>query len=323
MQRKKLGRTTLNVSRLCLGTMTFGWTTDEKSAFAIMDYALDHDLNFFDTADIYSKWIEGHVGGESETIIGKWLQSRPRDAVIIATKVRGQMWNGDDGEGLNRQHIIKGVEESLRRLQTDYIDLYQSHWPDEATPIEETLRAYEELVQAGKVRYIGASNYDAEQLSHATDTSLNHELVRYESLQPHYSLLHRSEFETALEKVCLDDEIGVIPYSPLAAGFLTGKYTREDKAASVHSERKKGSLIQSLIEDEQAYLVLDNLQDIATTKNVPVAQIALAWMLANPAVTSPIVGARTLEQLQQTIGATEVELDEDELQQLDTLSSKF
>ncbi|RMF77204.1 MAG: aldo/keto reductase [Chloroflexi bacterium] len=321
MDYVKLGRTGLKVSPLCLGTMTFGWSADEATSFAIMDAALDAGINFFDTADVYSSWIEGNAGGESETIIGKWLQNRARREVIIATKVRGAMWAGPNGEGLSRHHIMLAVEDSLRRLQTDYIDLYQTHFPDDETPLDETLRALDDLVKQGKVRYIGASNYPAWLLTKSLWVSDVNHLVRFDCLQPHYSLLHRAEFERELQAVCRDQHIAVIPYSPLAAGFLTGKYQRGSK--NVDTTRSASSLIQQLTGDEQAFKVLDAATQIANTHGVPVAQIALAWLLANPVITSPIIGARTVEQLTAVIGAVDVQLTADEIDTLTGLSDGF
>ena len=321
MQDIKLGRTGLKVSRLCLGTMTFGWSSDEEASFAIMDTALDAGINFFDSADIYSRWIEGNNGGDSEKIIGKWLKTKNRRDIIIATKTRGQVWDGANGQGLSRSHIIHAVEDSLRRLQTDYIDLYQTHWPDDETPMDETLLALDHLVKSGKVRYIGTSNHPPSLMVESLWISDIHKISRYETLQPHYSMLHRKEYELELEKVCKKHNIGVIPYSPLAAGFLTGKYSRENK--SPDSTRSSGGLIQNMLNNEKAYIVLDRVMEIADGYNVPPAQIALAWMLTKPTITAPIVGARTVEQLNDVIGATDLSLTDAEIQTLDEVSDGF
>lgn len=321
MQYVKLGRTGLKVSRLCLGTMNFGWSADEATSFAIMDAALDAGINFFDTADIYSRWIAGNKGGESETIIGKWLKTRSRREVILATKVRGRMWDGANGEGLSRTHILQAADDSLRRLQTDYIDLYQMHWYDDETPLDETLEALDTLVRSGKVRYIGVSNYPAWLLMKARWVSDVRKLARFDCLQPHYSLLHRQEFERELEAACVDQGIGVIPYSPLAAGFLTGKYTREYK--STDSARGESGLIKRLSGDEAAYVALDEVSHVADAHRVPMAQVALAWMWSRPAVTSPIIGARTVAQLQELIGAVDVKLTDEEVSKLNALTEKF
>jgi len=316
-----IGNTGLQVSRLCLGTMTFGWSADEKTSHDILNYASEQGINFIDTADIYSAWIDGNQGGESETIIGNWLKTQSRRDIIIATKVRGRMWQGANGEGLSRHHIIQAAEDSLKRLQTDYIDLYQSHYPDDNTPLEETLAAFDHLVQSGKVRYIGTSNHPAWLLMKSLWVSDAENLVRYETLQPHYSIFHRSEFEQELQALCLDQKIGVIPYSPLAAGFATGKYTRENSKPD--STRSSSGLIQRLINNEDAHKALDLMREIAAGYNVPIAQIALAWQLAQPAITSPIIGARKVEQLKDIAGAVDVKLTGNELAQLSQATSMF
>jgi aryl-alcohol dehydrogenase-like predicted oxidoreductase len=291
--------------------MNFSWSADEATSFRIMDAALAAGINFFDTADVYSHWVPGNKGGESETIIGKWLKQQDRRSLVIGTKVRGRMWDGPNGEGLSRAHIVHAVEDSLRRLQTDYIDLYQAHWYDEETPLEETLEAFDQLVRSGKVLYIGMSNFPAWRLTKSLWISDVRKIVRFDCLQPHYSLLHRNEFEWELEEVCLDQGIGVIPYSPLAAGFLTGKYTRENRTPE--TARAQSGLIRQLIDDDRAYEVLDQVRAIATAHNVPVAQVALAWMLARPSITSAIIGARTVDQLQELTGAAELQLSEQEI----------
>ncbi|MEZ4670525.1 MAG: aldo/keto reductase [Anaerolineae bacterium] len=321
MEFTRLGRTGLRVSRLCLGTMTFGWSADEQTAFAIMDAALEVGINFFDTADIYSNWVGGNAGGESEAIIGKWLKGKPRHEMVIATKGRGRMWPGANGEGLSRAHLMQAVEDSLGRLQTDYIDLYQVHWPDHETPLEETLATLDALVNSGKVRYIGASNYPAWLLMKTFWVSDVTKLVRFDSLQPHYSLLHREEFERDLTAVCQDQEVGVIPYSPLAAGFLTGKYSRRSRTAD--TTRGGSGLIKQLAQDEHAYEVLDEVGAIAATHNAPTAQVALAWMLANPVITAPIVGARSVKQLNDVAGAVDVKLSSEEVERLNIVSKGF
>jgi aryl-alcohol dehydrogenase-like predicted oxidoreductase len=300
--------------------MTFGWSADEPTSFNIMDAAVDGGINFFDTADVYSRWVEGNSGGESETIIGKWLKNKDRRSVVIATKVRGRMWAGPNGEGLSRVHIVHTVEDSLRRLQTDYIDLYQLHATDDQTPLDETLEAMDKLVRDGKVLYTGVSNFPAWLLMKSLWISDVKHLARFDSLQPHYSLLHRSEFEQELEPLCLDQGIGVIPYSPLAAGFLTGKYTRENRQPD--TTRSSGRLIQSLINNEHAYNVVDEVKRIAAVHEVSVPQVALAWMLARPSITAPIIGARTVEQLEELIGATELELTQQEIDTLNELTKE-
>jgi aryl-alcohol dehydrogenase-like predicted oxidoreductase len=315
MQYARLGRTGLKVSRLCLGTMNFGWSVDEPGSHAIMDAAFDAGINFFDTADVYSKWVEGNPGGVSETMIGNWLKTRNRREVIIATKVRGGMWAGANGEGLSRHHILHAVEDSLRRLQTDYIDLYQTHAFDPDTPIDETLSALDSLVQSGKVRYIGASNYRAWRLMESLWSSDKHHTVRFDSLQPNYSLYYRKEYEgEELNQVCEQYNIGVIPYSPLAAGFATGKYRRDNLTPD--TTRQSSGLIKRLIENPAAFDALDVADGIAQEHGVPVAQVALAWQLAQPAITAPIIGARSIDQLNDLIDATELMLSSEQLQAL-------
>ncbi|HRL10846.1 MAG TPA: aldo/keto reductase [Aggregatilineales bacterium] len=321
MQYARLGRTGLQVSRICLGTMNFGWSVDEADSRAIMDAAFDAGINFFDTADIYSSWAPNNPGGVSEQYIGRWMKTKSRRDLVLATKVRGRMWPGVNGEGLSRQHIILAVEDSLRRLDTDTIDLYQTHWFDANTPIDETLAALDHLVQSGKVLYVGCSNYPAWRLMKALWVSDQKHLVRYDSLQPHYSLFNRAEYERELADVCSTEGVGVIPYSPLAAGFATGKYTRENRTPD--TTRSDSGLIKRLLASDQAFDALDLMQQIASGHGVPVAQVALAWILTRPAVASPIIGARSLEQLAELVGATEVTLSASELDQLTAATDGF
>lgn len=323
MQNAKLGRTGLTVSRLCLGTMTFGWSADEKTSHAIMDTAVEHGINFFDTADIYSRWIAGNSGGDSEKIIGSWLKGKDRRNIAIATKCRIRMWDGPNGEGLSRHHIIASVEDSLRRLQTDYIDLYQAHAFDATTPIDETMAAFDHLVQSGKVLYLGASNYPAWRLVESLWASDKGGYARYDTLQPHYSLFHRDEFERDLADVCETHGIGVIPYSPLAAGFATGKYKRGESPKSADTSRGDSGLINRLVLNPQAWDALDLVQDIADERGAPVSHISLAWLLAKKTVTAPIIGARTVEQLLEIVGATDLMLTAEEITRLDYATSNF
>lgn len=317
MEYRTLGLTDLKVSALCLGTMQFGWTADEAMSGRVLSAAYEAGVNFFDTADIYSRWVEGNPGGVAERIVGAWWKRAniPRDKIILATKVRGNMGGGPEDEGLSHAHIMKAVENSLRRLQTDYIDLYQAHWPDEATPIEETLRAFDELVKQGKVRYVGASNYAAWQLMQALWTSDRSGLVRFDSLQPHYNLVRRAEFERELAAVCKTYHIGVIPYSPLAGGFLTGKYRRNLLPASV----RVGGVRRYFT--ERNWALLDEMDRMAKDKNADVAQIALAWLLADPLIASPIIGANSLEQLKDNLGAVDIRLTPAEKDLLDNLTA--
>lgn len=321
MDYRNLGRTGLKVSALCLGTMTFGWSADEKTSFAILDRAVEGGINFFDTADVYSRWVGDNKGGESETIIGKWLKGKDRRQFVIATKVRGRMWDGPNGEGLSRAHIMLAVEDSLRRLQTDYIDLYQTHSPDPNTPLEETLGALDTLVQQGKVRYLGCSNYPAWLLMKASWVSDKHGYARFDCLQPNHSLLHRAEFERELEATCLDQTIGVIPYSPLAAGFLTGKYTRDNRQPD--TSRSESTLIRQLVANDRAFDVLDVVTRTADAHETTPARVALAWQLARPAITSPIIGARTVAQLEEALGAESLTLTAEEIGALNSASEGF
>ena len=310
MDYKKLGRTGIKVSPLCMGTMQFGWSLNEVDTHHILSAAFDAGINFIDTADIYSRWVEGNPGGVSETYIGNWMKqnSIPRDQVVLATKVRGQMDKGPNDQGLSRVHIINAVEASLRRLQTDYIDLYQSHWTDNDTPIEETLCAFDDLIRQGKVRYAGASNYAAWELMQALWTSDKYNLVRYDSLQPHYNLIHREEFERELYPVCREYEIAVIPYSPLAGGFLTGKYRKNEPLPE--SKRAEGRK-QSMTDKNLA--LIDEMEVIALRHKAAISQVALAWMLQNPVITSPIIGATSIKQLNENLGSLRVKLGEDEI----------
>lgn len=318
MKYRNLGRTGLKVSELCLGTMQFGWSTDEESAFEVMDAFYEAGGNFIDTADVYSRWAEGNDGGVAEEIIGRWMQERGnRHDIVLATKVRGEMWPGPHGEGLSRKHIMKAVEDSLRRLQTDYIDLYQSHSFDADVPIEETLRAFEDLVRQGKVLHIGASNYPAWRLAQALKVSELHDLVRYESLQPHYNLVYRGEFERELKPLCESEELGVIPYSPLAAGFLTGKYEPDEP---LPESARADSVKHRYFNSEMAWNALGEARSIATAHGKSVLQVALAWQLSQDIVTAPIIGANSVEQLEGSLGAVGFRLSKEEMLRLDEAS---
>lgn len=318
MEYRNLGRTGLKVSELCMGTMQFGWTADEDLSYQILNKSFEAGINFIDTADVYSRWAEGNPGGVAETIIGRWLDRYDiqRDKVVIATKVRGRMGDGPNDEGLSRAHIMQAVEASLRRLNTDYIDLYQTHAFDAAAPIEETLAAMDDLVSQGKVRYIGCSNYPAWRLMEALWTSDRRNLVRYDSLQPHYSLVHREEFERDLAEICYTYGIGVIPYSPLAGGFLTGKYRKDEDLPE--SARAGGA--QRYFNDRN-WALLDLMESVGQEKGgYSISQIALAWQLSNLTVTSPIIGPRSLEQLQDNLGAAGLRLTLEEKKVLDEAS---
>ncbi len=321
MQYRRLGRTGLKVSALCLGAMNFGWSADKETSFNVMDAAVDAGINFFDTADVYSRWVTGNTGGESETIIGEWFKTRDRDNIILATKVRGRMWAGPNGEGLSRTHILRAVEDSLRRLNTDYIDLYQLHAPDPETPLDETLSALDILVRQGKVRYIGYSNFPAWQTVKAQWISDKYGYAPFVCSQPHYSLLHRDEFEREQEAMCLDQGIAVIPYSPLAAGFLTGKYSRENRAPD--TARAESSVIRKLVDNERAYAALEVVREIAAEHAAPLPHIALAWLLARPSISSPIIGVRTVAQLEEIVGAPDLVLSEVEITRLNQATDGF
>jgi len=318
MQYRNLGRTGLKVSELCLGTMQFGWTTDEENAFAIMDAFLEAGGNFLDTADVYSNWAVGNPGGVAETIIGKWMRQRGnRHQIVLATKVQGRMWEGPNGEGLSRTHIMKAIDDSLRRLDTDYVDLYQTHWFDPDTPIEETLRALDDLVHQGKVRYLGCSNYPAWRLCQALWTSDRVGLARYDSLQPHYNLVHRAEFERELLPLCQDQRLGVIPYSPLAGGFLTGKYRKE---GPLPKSARADSIVDRYFSDRN-FTLLERLETLGRKRGRTILQMALGWLLTNPVVTSPIIGANTVEQLREILGAVGLRLSQEEMATLNGLSA--
>jgi aryl-alcohol dehydrogenase-like predicted oxidoreductase len=318
MEYRKLGRSGLEVSELALGTMQFGWSADEETAFAIMDAYTEVGGNLMDTADIYSRWVEGNSGGVSEEIIGRWMRGRGnRGDVVVATKVRGRMWEGPNGEGLSRAHIVRAVEDSLRRLQTDYIDLYQTHWFDADTPIEETMRALDDLVRAGKVRYVGCSNYPAWRLVESLWASERHGWASYVSIQPHYNLVHRAEFERDLMEVVDKYELGVIPYSPLGGGFLSGKYRRGEP---LPDSSRAGRITDRYFGEERNFDLLDKLEEIGKAHGCGILQVALAWLLSNPVVTAPIIGANTVEQVRTGLSAAGFRLGEDEMEILGTLS---
>ncbi len=309
MEYVNLGRTGLKVSRLCLGTMQFGWTADREAGFAVLDAFRDAGGNFLDTADVYSRWAEGNPGGVAEEIIGAWLKDRDaRREMVIATKVRGRMWEGPGGNGLSRAHILLAVEDSLRRLGVEAIDLYQSHSVDPDTPIEETLSAFDHLVSAGKVRYVGCSNYPAWRLARALWASDKAGWARYDSLQPRYNLVHREEFEAELMPLCAEQGVGVIPYSPLAGGFLTGKY----RAGQTLPDSKRADGIRDRVMTEANLARLARVDLVAEGRGATAAQVSLAWLLANPVITSPIVGANSVAQLVELLPATDLALTPEE-----------
>ena len=319
MEYRYLGNTGLKVSELCMGTMQFGWTAGESLSYQILSASYKAGINFIDTANIYSRWAQGNPGGVAETIIGDWINTNgvPRHQLVIATKVRGRIGDHPNDEGLSRAHILQAVEDSLKRLQTDYIDLYQTHWFDENTPIEETLSAFDDLVQQGKVRYIGCSNYPAWRLVQSLWAADRLNTVHFDSIQPHYSLVHRAEFERELTDVCREYGLGVIPYSPLAGGFLTGKYRRDSQPA----ESDRARSVPRYFNDRN-WDLLDKMEAMGKEKgDYSISQIALAWLLSDPLITSPIIGPRTLEQLEDNLGAAGLRLSAAEKEMLDEASS--
>jgi aryl-alcohol dehydrogenase-like predicted oxidoreductase len=315
MNKRKLGHSGLEVFPLALGGNVFGWTADEQASFNVLDAFVGAGFSLVDTADVYSVWVPGHHGGESETVIGKWLKrSGRRQDVVIATKVGMEM--SPDRKGLSREHILRSVEDSLKRLQTDYIDLYQSHTDDAETPLDETAEVYARLIEQGKIRAIGASNYSAERLSQALLVSQQHGYPSYQSLQPLYNLYDRADFEASLEPFCLEKGLGVITYFSLASGFLTGKYRSEDDLSrSPRGRRNKQYL------NERGFRILRALDQVAADLNSTPAGISLAWLIARPSITAPIASATNLEQLEDLIEATRVELDSSSIALLNEASA--
>jgi aryl-alcohol dehydrogenase-like predicted oxidoreductase len=318
MLMRRLGRTGLKVAALCLGGNTFGWTTDQQASEAVLDAYLDHGGNFIDTADVYSRWAPGNSGGESEAALGTWMQARGNRArVIIATKVMGPMGPGPNDSGLSRTHIMEGVEASLRRMKTDYIDLYQAHWDDRETPLDETLRAFDDLVRQGKVRYIGASNYAAWRLTRGLWESDRRGYVRYESLQPKYNLVFRDEYERELEPLCLEQQIGVIPYSTLGSGFLSGKY----RAGQPLPATARAAGVQKGYMTDRGFAVLEAIDKVVARTGATPAQVALSWLAHRPGITAPIASATSVGQLKELIAGIDLVLDPDARATLDAASA--
>lgn len=312
---RRLGRSEIEVAPLMFGGNIFGWTVDEPTSFLLLDAFLAEGFNFVDTADVYSKWVPGNKGGESETIIGKWMkQSGNRSKIILATKVGMEL--GPTEKGLSKSYILRAVEKSLQRLQTDYIDLYQSHQDDPATPLEETLDAYAQLIREGKVRVIGASNYTAERLAQALQVSEATGLPRYESLQPLYNLCDRKQFEEALEPLCLKEGLGVVTYFSLASGFLSGKYRTE----ADFSQSKRGESVKKHM-NARGLRILSALDQVALQHNSTPARVALAWLIARPSVTAPIASATTLEQLNDLVESTRLTLSPAAIERLNQASA--
>lgn len=307
MKTRPLGRTGINIAPLVLGSNVFGWTADEAASFAILDRFAEAGFNAIDTADVYSSWVPGNQGGESETIIGKWMKSRAnRSRMVIITKVGSDMGSGK--KGLGAKYIEQAVDASLCRLGIDVIDLYLSHWPDPATPYEETLGAYQQLRNKGKVRAVGASNLDAGQMRTALDVARTHNLPRYDVLQPEYNLHDRSGFEGALRDICMAEGIGVITYFGLAKGFLTGKYrTPADLGKSQRGEDIGGYL------KPRGMRILDVLDEVARRNNAKPAEVALAWVMAQPGIAAPISSATSVEQVQSLVRAASLDLPASDL----------
>lgn len=316
MQLRPLGRSGLQVSPLAFGGNVFGWTVDETLSFRLLDTWVDAGFNFIDTADVYSRWVPGHSGGESETIIGKWLrQTGKRNRVVLATKVGKPM--GDGKVGLSPAYIREAVDASLTRLKTDHIDLYQSHDDDAETPLEDTLGTFAELIKVGKVRAIGASNFSAPRLAEALDVAERLGLPRYESLQPLYNLYDRATFEDKLEPLCLERGVGVINFYALAAGFLTGKYRNE---ADV-SKSARGATTTKKYLNPRGLRILAALDKVAKRNGATPGQVAIAWQMARPAITAPIASATSIAQLDDLMAATRLQLDAEAIGLLDDASA--
>jgi aryl-alcohol dehydrogenase-like predicted oxidoreductase len=315
MEKRKLGSSDIEIAPLVFGGNVFGWTTDDNRTFELLDAFVDAGFNAVDTADVYSAWVPGNKGGESETAIGNWFKkSGKRDKIILATKVGSEM--GPGKKGLSKKYILEAVESSLTRLQTDYIDLYQSHYDDPNTPIEETMEAYNELVKAGKVRIIGASNFSADRLEESVKIGLQEGFTAYQTFQPEFNLFDRQDFEENIAPFTIDNNVSVISYFSLASGFLSGKYrSKEDLKGS-----KRSGMVEKYL-TERGFKILSALDEIAAEYNSNPATISLAWIIANPAVTAPIASATTLDQLKQLTEAATIELDEAALEKLTDASA--
>jgi aryl-alcohol dehydrogenase-like predicted oxidoreductase len=315
MPHRPLGRSGLSIAPLVLGGNVFGWTADEATSFAVLDAFVAGGFNAIDTADIYSKWVPGHAGGESETVIGAWLKARGgRDRVVIATKFGGPM--AEDKKGLSKAWMVRAVEESLRRLRTDYIDLYQAHFDDADTPQDEVAEGFAALIKAGKVRAVGASNFSAERLSSAIAAARAAGVPRYESLQPQYNLYDRSSFEGPLQDLCVAEEIGVIPYYGLASGFLSGKYRSVDDL----NKSPRGRGVAKYL-DARGMRILAALDQVSADLSASPAQVALAWILAQAGLTAPIASATSVEQLGELMTGVRLVLSADQLAMLDRASA--
>lgn len=312
-----MGRTGLQVAPICLGGNTFGWTTDQAKSEEVLDAYMEGGGNFIDTADVYSRWAPGNTGGDSERVLGKWMNERGNRAeVIIATKVGSPMGDRPNETGLSRHHIMAAVEDSLRNLQTDYIDLYQSHRDDFNTPVEETLRAYDDLISQGKVRYLGASNFAAWRLTRNLWVSDQTKYARYETLQPLYNLYSREGYERELEPLILDQQVGVIPYSSLASGFFSGKYRQGQPLPN--TPRAKG--VEKTYMNERGFKILAEIERVAESLKATSSQVALAWLLARPGITAPIVSGTSAAHVQEMLGAADLKLTRDDFTALDKVS---
>lgn len=315
MQRRTLGATGFDIAPLVFGGNVLGWTIDEQTSFAVLDAFIDHGFDAIDTADVYSAWAEGNQGGESETIIGNWLQARPglRDKIRLFTKVGADM-GGEERKGLSQRWIDQAVEESLARLQTDYIDLYFSHWPDPDVPYQETLAAYGKLLGDGKIRSIGASNLNYEQLVEALTVAQQPGLPSYQVLQPEFNLYDREGFSGDLQQLCIHADIGVVTYYSLASGFLSGKYRSE---ADLHKSQRGGGIGKYL--NSRGLAILDALDDVAITHRASPSEVALAWLLRQPGVTAPIVSATSVAQVESLARAATLQLSDEEVLRLNGL----
>lgn len=314
MEHTRLGHSDLSIAPVVFGGNVFGWTLNEKSSFEILNAFTEAGFNAIDTADVYARWAPGNVGGESENIIGKWLKDRKnRHELVVMTKVGSDM--GDGKKGLRKDYILRAVEDSLRRLHTDYIDLYQTHFDEESTPVQETLEAYQQLVQDGKVRFIGTSNMSAARIAESLETSQQNALPRYQTLQPHYNLYSRERYETEFEPLVLDQNLGVITYYSLESGFLTGKYrSQNDLIKSPRGGNMDGYL------NERGLNILAALDDVAARYETTPAAVALAWLIQRPSVAAPIVSATSVTQLDSLIQAPKLNLDEHAIGRLNTAS---
>ncbi len=303
MEKRQIGDSDLHIYPVVFGGNVFGWTIDEKTSFTILNHFTEANFNAIDTADVYSRWADGNSGGESETIIGKWMkQKKNRENIILMTKVGSDM--GNNKKGLKKDYIIKAAEDSLKRLQTDYIDLYQTHFDDESTCVDETLEAYDQLKKDGKIRWIGASNMSLDRLKESLHVSADNQVPMYQSLQPHYNLYTRDKFEDGFEPITLGHKLGVIPYYSLESGFLSGKYRSKDDL----SKSARGGNMEKYFND-RGFKILDALDQVSKEYNTTQAAVALAWLIQRPSVTAPIVSATSTKQLQSIIQAPKLELD--------------